>query len=212
MSVIAMKANAPKDEPAQHCSTASEQCIVQSSASVFCESTVVLKGLPSEHVHANCMGEYVKQQRMMNGRSVYVGGRDGDMALYFDNSCWVVNYEEDNDDGGFFMSADDHALAPDRIKAPWSVNQGHCAAPSLRVRKFLGRETILEISGLPSEHYASFCVGRYTRETCSQNEKPTYKGTRRADGMAIWFWEDRGPLACGEQGRHWHTYLLHIRQ
>jgi hypothetical protein len=74
MSVNTMQANEPKDEPAQHCSTASEQCIVESSAGVFCEATVVLKGLPSDHLQADSMGEYVKQERMLNGRSVYVGG------------------------------------------------------------------------------------------------------------------------------------------
>jgi hypothetical protein len=208
MSVSTTKANEPKDEPAQHCSTASEQCIVESSASVFCEATVVLKGLPSEHVHADCMGEYVKQESMLNSRSVYVGGRDGDMALYFDSSSWIVTTEEDIDDGGFmadgwFLSADDHALAPDRIKAPWSVDQGYCPAPSFRVRKYLGRETILEISGLPSDHDSSSFVGRYTRETCSYNEKPTYKGTRLADGMAIWFCEDSWHVGSKEDiGTH----------
>jgi hypothetical protein len=133
------------------------------------------------------MGEYIKQQRMLNGRSVYVGGHDGDMALYFDNNGWLVTYEDTIGAGGFFMYVDDPAIIPDRIKAPWKVDQGKQPAASLRVCKFLGRETILEISGLPSEHCASSCVGRYTRETCSHNEKPTYKGTRLADGMAIWF-------------------------
>jgi hypothetical protein len=190
MSVTTMQANEPKDEPAQHSSTASEQCIVESSASVVCEGTVVLKGLPSEHVHADCMGEYVKQQSMLSGRSLYVGGRDGDMALYFQNNSWVVKYEDTIGVGASFLSADDRAIAPERITAPWSVGQGYHPAPSLRVRKFLGRETILEISGLPSGHYASSCVGRYTRETCKHNEKSTYKGTRQADGKAIWFCED----------------------
>jgi hypothetical protein len=69
MSASTMKANEPKDEPARHSSTASEQCVVESSASVVC--TVVLKGLPSEDMQAECMGEYVKQERMLSGRSVY---------------------------------------------------------------------------------------------------------------------------------------------
>jgi hypothetical protein len=198
MSDSTGKSNEQKDEPA------SEQCIVK-SAGVFCEAIVVLKGLPSNHPRAFCMGEYIKQERKLSGRSVYVGGRDGDMALYFD-SCWVVTTEEDIDDGRFyFIYVNDCAVTPDRIRTPWMVNQGKQPAPSLRVRKFGGRETILEVSGLPSEHYASSCVGRYTRETCSHTEKPTYKGSRRADGMAIWFcegsWrvgskEDTGTLIC----------------
>jgi hypothetical protein len=88
------------------------------------------------------------------------------------------------------MYVNDPAITPDRIKAPWKLDQGKQPAPTLRVRKFLGRETILELSGLPSGHYASSCVGRYTRETCNHNEYPTYKGTRLADGKAIWFCED----------------------
>jgi hypothetical protein len=32
-------------------------------------------------------------------------------------------------------------------------------------------------------------MGRYTRDTCGCNDKPTYKGSRLADGMAIWFSE-----------------------
>jgi hypothetical protein len=183
MSDSTGKTNEQKDEPA------SEQCIAE-SAGVFCEAVVVLKGLPSDHLRAFCMGEYIKQERKLNGRSVYVGGRDGDMALYFDNNSWLVTTEEDIDDGRFyFIYANDCAIAPDRIKTPWMVNQGRQPAPSLRVRKFGGRETILEVSGLSSEHYASSCVGRYTRKICSHNEKPTYKGSRQADGMAIWFCE-----------------------
>jgi hypothetical protein len=159
-----------------------ELCIV--------ESIAVLKGLPLDHVQAECMGEYVKQEHMFNGRSVYVGGRDGDMALYFDNRGWVVTYEEDiDDDGSFLMYVDDPASTPDRIKAPWVVSLGHQSDPSLRVRKFGGRETILELSGLPSGQLAASCMGRYTRDTCGCNDKPTYKGSRLADGMAIWFSE-----------------------
>jgi hypothetical protein len=30
-------------------------------------------------------------------------------------------------------------------------------------------------------------MGRYTRDACSHNSKPTYKGTRLVEGMAIWF-------------------------
>jgi hypothetical protein len=125
-----------------------------------------------------------------------MGGRDGHMALFFNNNGWIVTYEDSisddgwlsMNDGGFLLYANDRALAPDRIKAPWKVTQGNKQpAPSLRVRKFRGRETILEVSGLPSEHYVSYCMGRYTREICSHNEKPTYKGSRQADGMAIWF-------------------------
>jgi hypothetical protein len=133
------------------------------------------------------MGEYVQQERMLNGRSLYVGGRDGDMALYFDNNGWVVTTEESIGHGACFLHVKDSAITPDRIKAPWRVDLGYFPAPSLRVRKFLGRETILELSGLPSEHFASSCMGRYTRAICSHNGKPTYKGTRLADGMAIWF-------------------------
>jgi hypothetical protein len=193
------KANEQKDEPA------SEQCIVE-SAGVFCEATVVLKGLPSNHPRAFCMGEYTTKDRKLNGRSLYVGGRDGDMALYFDNTDWVVTYEDTiGAAAAFFMYVDDCAITPDRIKTPWMVNQGKQPAPSLRVRKFRGRETILEVSGLPSNHYASSCVGRYTREICSHNEKPTYKGSRLADEKAIWFYEgcwrvgrkeDIGTLIC----------------
>jgi hypothetical protein len=195
MSDITGKAREQKDEPAQNFSTASELCIVE-SAGVFCKATVVLKGLPSDHSSAFCMGEYTKQQRTLNGRSVYVGGRDGNMALYFDDTdygTWVVNYEEDIGALAFFMYVDDCAITPDRIKTPWIVNQGKQPAPSLRVRKFGGRETILEVSGLPSEHFASDCMGRYTRETCIRSENPTYKGSRLADGMAIWFY---GGLWC----------------
>jgi hypothetical protein len=192
MSVITMKAKEPKDEPAQHCSTASEQSIVESSATVFCEGTVELKGLPSQHVRAYCMGGYVKQDCTLSGRLVYVGGRDGDMTLCFDNSKtgWKVTHGDKVDGGGFAIYASDSAINPNRITAPWEI-VGKQPAPSLRVRRFGGRDTILEVSGLPSAHNASDCMGRYTQETCNHNEKPTYKGSRRADGKAIWFSEGR---------------------
>jgi hypothetical protein len=148
------------------------------------------------------MGDYIKQERKSNGRSTYVGGRDGNMALYFHNNSWVVAYEDSINGGkihrGFFLWNGDRAIAPNRIKAPWKVTQDKQPAPSLRVRNFGGRETILEVSGLPSEHHASSCVGRYTREICSHNENPTYKGSRLADGKAIWFCEDRWHVGSKE--------------
>jgi hypothetical protein len=36
------------------------------------------------------MDEYVKG-RTLHGNSVYVGGHDGDMALYFFDKSWVVH-------------------------------------------------------------------------------------------------------------------------
>jgi hypothetical protein len=182
------KSNEKKKEPAQRAPSALEQCIVESSAGGSCEATVVVKGLPSDHLRAHCMGGYNKQERTMNGRSVYVGGRDGDMALYFDNTHWEVTTEEDIDVGGCLMHTnEDPAITPDRIKAPWKVDQGQQPALSVRVHKFRGRESILELSGLPSDHIRSHCMGRYTREVHSHNDNPAYKSTRQEDGMAIWF-------------------------
>jgi hypothetical protein len=180
-----------KPESAQRAPSALEQCVVESSAGGFCEGTLVLKGLPLDHVQAYCMGDYTKQARILNGRSVYVGGRDGDMALYFENSHkgWKVTHEESIGVGGFIMCTSDSAITPDRIEASWVVSLGHQPAPYLRVRKFGGRETILELSGPPSAKLAASCMGRYTRDTCGYNDKPTYKGTRLADGKAIWFCE-----------------------
>jgi hypothetical protein len=189
MSSSTAKSSIKKNELAERAPSALEQCTVE-SARAFCEGSVVLKGLPPDHVQADCMGEYVQQERSMNGRSLYLGGRDGDMALYFDNKDWVVTPEK-GICGGYrpFLHVNDSAITPDLINAPWKVDQGRHPAPSLRVRKLGGRESVLEVSGLPSEHDAASCMGRYTRAACRHNGKPTYKGTRLADGMAIWFFD-----------------------
>jgi hypothetical protein len=186
MSSSTTQLSMKKHEPAQRAPSALEQCTVK-SARASCEGSVRLKGLPPDHVQADCMGEYVQQERSLNGRSLYVGGRDENMALYFDNTDWVVTPEKGIGSGGRFMLVKDSAITPDRIKATWGVDQGHQAAPSVRVRKLGGRESVLEVSGLPSEHGAASCMGRYTRAACSHNGKPTYKGTRLAEGRAIWF-------------------------
>jgi hypothetical protein len=177
-----------KPEPAQRAPSALEQCTVESSAGGLYEGIIVVKGLPPDHVQADCMGEYLHYDRTMNGRSVYVGGRDGDMALYFDNTDWVVTTEDDIGGGGCGMHVNDSAITPDGINAPWLVFQGHQPAPSVRVHKVVvGRSKLLEVSGLPSEHRAASCMGQYTRDACSHNGKLAYTGTGLAEGMAIWF-------------------------
>jgi hypothetical protein len=195
-------------EPALRAPSASELC-VKSSADVICEGTVVLKGLPLDHVRANCMGKYTKKERTINGRSSYVGGRDGEMALYFDEIVWVVTTEDAVGDGTFFMYTKDFALTPDRIKASWMVNQSHQSAPSLRVCKYRGRESVLEVSGLPSTHHSSDHMGQYTRQPCSQHEKPIYMGSKRVDGMAIWFCKDYQLWCVGLQ-KHIGTHISSI--
>jgi hypothetical protein len=109
------------------------------------------------------------------------------MALYFDKKGWIVVREDGIGNGGFLMYATDSAITPDRIKAKWRVAKARQPAPSLRVRKLGGRESILELSGIPSKHLVSYCMGRYTREVCSHNDKPAYRGSRQAEPMGIWF-------------------------
>jgi hypothetical protein len=133
------------------------------------------------------MGEYVKQGRTLNGRSVYMGGSDGDMVLYSNKEGWAVTTEDRSGGSGLFMHTNDSASTPDHIKATWIVSKGYQPAPSLRVCEFGGRELVLEVSGLPVEHVAASCMGQYKRDTCSYNDKPAYKGSQLADGMAIWF-------------------------
>jgi hypothetical protein len=64
----------------------------------------VLKGLPSEHVHADCMGEYVKQQSMLSGRSLYVG-----KAIWFCEDKWCVGSKENIGTTVCFICVDDSA-------------------------------------------------------------------------------------------------------
>jgi hypothetical protein len=135
------------------------------------------------------MGEYTESERTMNERSVYTGGRDGNMVLYFDEEGWIVVGEDGIGNGGFIMYANDSAITPDHIKAPWKVAKARQPAPSLRIRKLGGREPTLELSGIPSKHLVSYCMGRYTRQVCSHNDKPAYRGSGQADGMGIWFCE-----------------------
>jgi hypothetical protein len=60
MSSSTGKLGMQKDEPAQTAPSALEHCTVENSAGVFCEGTAALKGLPADHWHDDCMGEYVK--------------------------------------------------------------------------------------------------------------------------------------------------------
>jgi hypothetical protein len=153
-------------------------------------TSVTIKGLPPDHPHADRMGEYTKTERVLHDRSVYVGGRDVDMALSFDGKGhWIVGSKAYVGGGGFVMSARDSAVTPDRIVFPWLVDQGKQPDPSVRVRKFKSRDTTLVLTGLSAQHAAAGCMGRYTRQARTHDKKPTYKGGRDKD-MSIWFWEE----------------------
>jgi hypothetical protein len=162
---------------------------VQASATPFSKSpdsrvataSVTIKGLPPDHLRANCMGEYTKTERTLHGRSVYMGGYDDDMALWFDtNGGWRVDSKADVDVAldsvtlatntanvgctrQLAMVALDSAVTPDRITGRWMVDIGKQPDPSVRVCKFKSRDTTLVLTGLSAQHFAADCMGRYTR-------------------------------------------------
>jgi hypothetical protein len=167
-------------------------------------TSVTIKGLPPDHPRAYCMGEYTKTERSLHDRSVYVGGRDDNMALWFDGiDGWVVSSNVGGE--GFTMIVKDSAATPDRITSPWLVDLGKKPDPSVRFRKYKSRETTcgtsyhgtfnnLVITGLSAQHVAADCMGRYTRQARTYGKKPLYKGGRNKN-MSIWF-EEEGNCWC----------------
>jgi hypothetical protein len=136
------------------------------------------------------MGEYTKTERVLHDRSVYVGGRDGDMALWFDGKGhWMVGIKAEVGGGGFAIIVRDSAVTPDRIVSPWLIDVDKQPNPSVRVRKFKSRDTTLVLTGQSAQHIAAGCMGRYTRQARTHDKKPTYKGGRDKN-MAIWFVEE----------------------
>jgi hypothetical protein len=161
--------------------------------------SVTIKGLARDHDRAYCMGEYTKTDRVLHGRSVYVGGRDGDMALSFDGKGhWMVSSKAGVGGGGFVMSARDSAATPDRIVSPWLIGAGKHPDSSVRVRKFKNRETTLILTGLSAQHVVADCMGRYTRQARTHDKKPTYKGGRDKN-MVIWFVEEESVWCVGSE-------------
>jgi hypothetical protein len=177
---------------------------VQVSAAPFGKSpdsrvtstSVTVKGLPPDHLHANCMGEYTKTERTLHGRSVYMGGYDDNMALWFDDrGCWMVDSEANVGGRGFVMITVDSAVSPDRITSSWLlIDVRPQPDHSVQVRKFKNRETTLVLTGLSAQHVAARCMGRYTRQARTPGYLPTYKGGRDKN-MAIWF-EEEGNCWC----------------
>jgi hypothetical protein len=175
------------------------ECCCETPRKDASSTAITIKGLPPDHPRFYCMGNYKQQRRTMNGRSVYIGGRDNDMALWFNGEgVWVMDVQEEIGVNVFTMYVHDSAVTPDRITAPWMVDQGKQPSPSVRVRKFKHRETILELSGLPREHCAAECIGRYIRQARTHDGRYTYKGGHGGE-KAIWFVKDVGAWCVGDE-------------
>jgi hypothetical protein len=162
-------------------------------------TSVTIKGLPPNHHRADCMGEYTKTERILHGRSVYMGGCRDNMALWFDGSGgWVVNRKAGVGGQGFAMVVKDSAVTPDRITSLWFIDVDKQPDPSVRVRKFKSRDTTLVITGLSAQHIAAHCMGLYTRQALTHDKKPTYKG-RCDKNMTIWFHEEGNCWCVGSE-------------
>jgi hypothetical protein len=148
------------------------------------------------------MGEYVLQGRTLNSKSVYVGGIDENMALWFDDSddSWTVSLKEHINGTGWRMLVSDPADHPEHIDAPWMLHQEGSQPTSVRVSIF--RESILKLSGVCDQPWMaeSFegCMGRYTRQARTHQGRPTFQGGMLGD-MAIWFMESTGTWHVSEE-------------
>jgi hypothetical protein len=146
------------------------------------------------------MGNYTEQERTMNGRSVYVGGRDDDTAVWFDanNSIWIVCPEEEVGGTGFSMCVQDSAAAPELIEAPWLVSVGKQPTPSVQFSEFKKQDDIMKLAGLSPRHRMACCMGYFTKQARTHDSKPTYKGGQ--DGKwTVWFVKETGAWCVGNE-------------
>jgi hypothetical protein len=106
---------------------------VKSPYSRMPSTSVTIKGLPPNHPRAYCMGEYTKTECVLHDRSVYFGGRDGDLALSFNGKGhWAVRIKADVGGEGFAIIVRDSAATPDRIVSPWLIDVDKQPDPSVR--------------------------------------------------------------------------------
>jgi hypothetical protein len=97
----------------------------------------------------NYDGVYTKQQRKMNSRVVYEGGRNGKQGMWYHQlGGWVLGRAEDIGTGMCHVNTD-HAATPDAIIKPWKLAL-MVPCSSVRVTKSKKKHTkVIEVKGVP---------------------------------------------------------------